>query len=138
MRARYSQTTVRRKHRDGTPPSLLWGDGGPDGVLQSSPLHVRPTTFGDVFPAIDRPDMRRVSIAIRAADPKLRVRVLLSGIRQENGRELHACLRRVCIGDGRERYGRVGQIELCGTAVAARASTIMVSALKDVLSRAVQ
>src|SRR5215211_7385503 len=34
-------------------------------------LHVRPTAFGDVFLAIDRPDMRRVSISIGAADPKL-------------------------------------------------------------------
>ncbi len=35
------------------------------------PLHVRPTAFGDVFLAVDRPHMRRVSIAIRAPDPKL-------------------------------------------------------------------
>jgi hypothetical protein len=38
---------------------------------QSCPLHVGPTAFGDVFLAVDRPHMRRVSFAIRAPDPKL-------------------------------------------------------------------
>src|SRR5215211_3303143 len=39
--------------------------------LQSCLLHVRPTAFGAVFLTVDRPHMRRVSIAIRTPDPKL-------------------------------------------------------------------
>ena len=39
--------------------------------LQSCLSHNRQATLGDIFLAIDRPDMRGVSIAIGASDPKL-------------------------------------------------------------------
>ena len=39
--------------------------------LQSCLLHSRPATLGGIFLAIDRRDMRGVSIEIRAPDPKL-------------------------------------------------------------------
>jgi hypothetical protein len=42
-------------------------------LLQSCLSHSRPTTLGGIFLAIDRRDMRRVSIEIWPADPKLRL-----------------------------------------------------------------
>ena len=39
--------------------------------MQSCLLHSRPTTFGGIFLAIDRRDMRGVAIEIRPPDAKL-------------------------------------------------------------------
>ena len=48
-------------------------------LLQSCLSHNRQATLGDIFLAIDRPDMRGVSIAIGASDPRTARIVLISG-----------------------------------------------------------
>ena len=54
---------------DGCPSKTVRPPYSP--CLQSCLSHNRPATLGDIFLAIDGPDMRGVSIAVGASDPKL-------------------------------------------------------------------